>query len=29
MATVMWLHFGLQEEDVIEHTYNKCHFCTL
>jgi hypothetical protein len=25
----MRLHFSMQEEDILEHTNVKCHFCTL
>jgi hypothetical protein len=27
MASVMRLHFSMQEEDVLEHTDGKCHVC--
>ena len=23
------LHFGMQEEDMLEHTHAKCYLCTL
>jgi hypothetical protein len=26
MASVMFLHFGMQEEDTLEHNDTKCHF---
>ena len=26
MASVMWLHFSMQEEDILEHTNGKCSF---
>ena len=29
MAIVMFLHFSVQEEDVLEHTNAKCHLCKL
>jgi hypothetical protein len=29
MASVMRLHFSMQEEDSLEHTIGKCHLCTL
>ena len=29
MASVMCLHFSMQEEDILEHTNAKCHLCTL
>ena len=29
MASVMCLHFNMQEEDILEHTNGKCHLCTL
>ena len=29
MANNMCLHFSMQEEDVIEHTNDKCHLYTL
>jgi L-lactate utilization protein LutB len=25
----MYLHSSMQDEDVLEHTYIKCHLCTL
>ena len=28
MASVMHLHFGMQEEYIIEHTNGKCHAFT-
>ena len=27
-ASVMCLHFSMQEEDTLEHTSVKCHLCT-
>ena len=29
MASVMYLHPSMQEEDVLEHTNVKWHLCTL
>jgi hypothetical protein len=29
IASVTCLHFNMQEEDTLEHTYRKCHLCTL
>jgi hypothetical protein len=29
MASVVCLHFGRQEEDIIKHTNDKGHLCTL
>ena len=29
MASVMCLHFSLQEENISENTNAKCHVCTL
>ena len=29
MASVVYLHFGMQEEDILEHTIAKCHLCTI
>ena len=29
MASVMYLHFSMQEEDIMEHTNAKCHLCPL
>ena len=29
MVSVMCLLFGMQEEDIIEHTNGKCHLSTL
>ena len=29
LASVMYLHFSVQEEDIIEHTNAKCRLCTL
>ena len=29
MASVMFLHFNLQEEDILEHTNGKFRLCTL
>ena len=29
MASVMCLHFKIQEEGILEHTNTKCHKCTL
>ena len=29
MASVMCLHFSIQEKDILEHTNAKCHSCTL
>ena len=29
MASVMCLHFSMQEEDILEHSNDKCHLCTL
>ena len=29
MASVMCSHFGMQEEDTLEHTNGKCLLCTL
>ena len=29
MASVVWLHFSMQEGDILEHTNVKCHLCTL
>ena len=29
MTSVMCLNFSMQEENVLEHTNNKCHLCTL
>ena len=29
MASVMCLHFCMQEEDILEHTKAKCHLYTL
>ena len=29
LASVMCLHFGMQEEDILERTNAKCHLCTL
>ena len=26
MASVMCLHFSMQEEDILEYTNGKCHF---
>ena len=28
-ASVVWLRFSMQEDDVLEHTNVKCHSCTL
>ena len=28
-ASVMCLHSSMQEEDIFEHTNDKCHLCTL
>jgi hypothetical protein len=27
MASVMCLHFSMQEEDTLEHINGKCHLC--
>ena len=27
MSGVMFLHLGMQEEDILEHTNVKCHLC--
>ena len=29
MASVMRLHFSMQEEDILKHTNGKCYFCLL
>ena len=29
MASVMCLHFGMQEEDILEHSNGNCQLCTL
>ena len=29
ISIVMYLHFSMQEEDIIEHTNGKCHVFTL
>ena len=29
VARVMCLHFDMQEEDILEHSNDKCHSCTL
>ena len=29
MASVMYLHIGMQEEDILELTYATCHMCIL
>ena len=29
MASVLCLQSSLQEGDILEHTYGKCHLCTL
>ena len=29
MASVMCLHFCMQEEDILEHSNGKYHLCTL
>ena len=29
MASGMFLHFSMQEEDVLEHTNGMCHLCAL
>ena len=29
MSNVMYLHFGMQEENVLEDTNAKCHLCAL
>ena len=29
MASVMFLRFRMQYEDILEHTNGKCHLCTL
>ena len=29
MASVMCLHFSMQEEDILEHINDKCHLYTL
>ena len=29
MAIVMYLHFSMQEENIIEHTNAKYHWCAL
>ena len=29
MASVICLHFGMQEEGILAHTNGKCHLCTL
>jgi hypothetical protein len=28
-VSVMFLHFSMQEEDILEHTNGECHLCTL
>ena len=29
IASAMYSHFSLQNEDILEHTNAKCHLCTL
>ena len=29
MVSAMYLHFSMQEEDILEHTNGECHLCTL
>ena len=29
MASVMYLHFSMEKEDILEHTNIKCHLYTL
>ena len=29
MTNVMCLHFSVQEEDILEHTNDKCHLCII
>ena len=29
MASVTYLHFSMEEEDILEHANGKCHSCTL
>ena len=29
LASVMFLHINMQEQDILEHTNGNCHLCTL
>ena len=29
MASTMYLHFSMHEEDILEHINGKCHLCTI
>ena len=29
MASVICLYFSMQEEDILKHTNDMCHLCTL
>ena len=29
MSSVVYLHFSMQEEDILEHANDMCHLCIL